>query len=159
MPRCPGPHRKCRGDVLKRPREVSPPSSAEQCMAAQGQGQGHRESGVWGVAAEAAAAAAGEPGSPGKWTWGNAEGSEPCSPAASELLETLLPAENDVQVKTSVEPKERTPRTRPRIETLPLASPGQKVFPIPGEEGSAVKQGSACGTQHLLRSLQVQDDC
>lgn len=71
------------------------------------------------------------------------------SPAASEPLEALLPAETDVQVKTSVEAKERTPQTRPRAETWPLASPGQKVFPIPGEEGLVVKHGSRCGTQHL----------
>lgn len=65
---------------------------------------------------------------------------EGLSPAASEPLEALLPAENDVQVKTSVEPKERTPQTRPRIETWPLARPGQKVFPIPGEEGLVVNK-------------------
>lgn len=61
-------------------------------------------------------------------------------PAASILLDTLLPAENDVQVKTSVEPKERVAKTRPRIETLPLAILGQKIFPIPSKEGFGVEQ-------------------
>lgn len=123
------------------PEKAERSAPAQQCRAMHGCARpraGHRESGAWSMvttAAAAAAAAAWEAGSPGSGLGAMRRG---LSPAASELLETLLPAENDVQVKTSVEPKERTPRTRPRIETWPLASPGQKVFPIPGEEGSVV---------------------
>lgn len=76
---------------------------------------------------------------PSQVAQGNAEVGGLGSPEAS-ILETLLPAENDVQVKTSVEPKERMSKTRTRIETLPLATPGQKIFPIPSEEGLVVKQ-------------------
>ena len=81
------------------------------------------------------------------------------SPAASILLETLLPAENDVQVKTSVEPKDRVSKTRTRIETWPLATPGQKIFPIPSKEGSVVKQKSIYITHHIFSSLKVQVHC
>lgn len=91
---------------------------------------------VWVVAV---VAAAGKAESPPKWPKEMQRGVGLGSPEAS-ILETLLPAENDVQVQTSVEPKERMSKTRTRIETLPLATPGQKIFPIPSEEGLVVKQ-------------------
>jgi hypothetical protein len=149
-------------DVLRRLRDGSP---AQQCRAVHGcaRARGQGELGAMSGAAAAAAvvvvvvvlaaavtaaAAAGKAESP--WKWPEVMQRDLRSPAASILLETLLPAENDVQVKTSVEPKERMSKTRTRIETLPLATPGQKIFPIPSKEGLVVKQRSICVTHHHI---------
>lgn len=159
---CPVPHVKVTaGGVRIRPREVSP---AQQCRAMHGwtRARGQLDAGR-GAAWE-------QRQQQGRWWWRRQQrvrqkalesGLRKCggglrSPAASILLETLLPAENDVRVKTSVEPKERMSKTRTRIETLPLATPGQKIFPIPSKEGLVVKQMSICITHHIFSSLKIQ---
>lgn len=44
------------------------------------------------------------------------------------LLETLLPAENDIQVKTSVGPKDGMPKTTTRMETASSHPPQPEDF-------------------------------
>lgn len=131
------------------PEKAQRSAPTQQCRAMHGCARPRAGAqGELGEAAAAAAAAGGGGREALASGLGNAGGS---SPAASEPLETLLPAETAVQVKTSVEPKERTPQTRPRTETWPLASPGQ-VFPIPGEEGESLNKDPAPSI-YLLSSV------